>query len=167
MNRFAFIAVILSAISLSACQSTGEEYKASTYTATQLNSKQAAKTIEIIAVLPAKVEVDNTEAKQTATKAGSIIGLIAGAAIGSSQNTESGVLGGLGGGVVGGAAGSMVDDKVLVDGVTLTYSENNEIFTSTQVGTACEFKVGTALVVTTQANETRVQPNATCPTTEG
>ncbi|WP_219588355.1 hypothetical protein [Vibrio parahaemolyticus] len=167
MKKLTLVTVIISAISLSACQSTGEQHKASTYTTAQLNSKQAAKTIEIIAVLPAKVEVDNTEAKQMATKAGSLLGLVAGAAIGSSKNTESGVLGGLGGGLVGGTAGSMVEDKVLVDGVTLTYSENNEIFTSTQVGAACEFKVGTALVITTQADETRVQPNAECPVTEG
>jgi hypothetical protein len=56
----------------------------------------------------------------------------------------------------------LVSDKVMVDAVSLTYSENNKIYTSTQVGQACEFKPGVALVISTQANETRVQPNSVC-----
>lgn len=56
----------------------------------------------------------------------------------------------------------MVSDKVLVEGVTIAYSENGKMFTSTQVGKLCEYKSGDAVVVTTQ-NETRVQANATCP----
>ena len=71
--------------------------------------------------------------------------------------------GGAIGGAVGAGAGSLVGSTVLVDGVTIGYSEDNHIYTSTQVGKMCEFKQGVALVVTAKANETRIQPNAQCP----
>jgi hypothetical protein len=44
------------------------------------------------------------------------------------------------------------------------YIENDKIFTSAQVGKPCEYKVNeTALIISTGPNETRIQPNATCP----
>ena len=46
----------------------------------------------------------------------------------------------------------------------IVYAENGKIFTSAQVGRPCEFKVGEiSLMVMTLSNETRIQPNATCP----
>ncbi|MDI4463003.1 hypothetical protein E7V43_23185, partial [Escherichia coli] len=35
--------------------------------------------------------------------------------------------------------------------------------TSTQVGKACQFTTGLAVLISTKDNETRIQPNATCP----
>jgi outer membrane lipoprotein SlyB len=67
------------------------------------------------------------------------------------------------GGVAGAAAGSLVPASTLVDGVTIGYTEAGNTLTSTQVGEMCQFQMGKALVVSTQQNETRVQPNAACP----
>lgn len=157
------LTIIAAAILATACQAPGEKYEASVYQANQLNQKQEAKTIDIIAVLPAKVEVDNSQAKADAQKGGLILGSIVGALLGNGHGSDGAVIGGIAGGVAGGVTGSMVEDKVLVDGVSITYSENHKIFTSTQVGHSCEFHPGVALVITTKKNETRVQPNATCP----
>lgn len=143
------------------CQNPGQQYEASSYNVNELNQRQEAKTIQIIAVLPAKVEVDNSELKNDATKFGALAGAIGGALIGRNQGEA--FAGGAIGGVTGGLLGSAVSGKTLVDGVTITYSENNQIFTSTQVGRTCQFKPGTALVVIPKPNQTRVQPNATCP----
>jgi hypothetical protein len=75
-----------------------------------------------------------------------------------------GDIGAIGGGALGAAAGSLVADKVLVEGVSIAYIENDKIFTSAQVGKPCEYKVNeTALIISTGPNETRIQPNATCP----
>ena len=57
----------------------------------------------------------------------------------------------------------MVPDEVLVNGVTLAYIENDQTFTSTQVGNLCEFKIGTSVLVSTGENVTRIQRNSTCP----
>ncbi|WP_460413844.1 hypothetical protein, partial [Staphylococcus aureus] len=61
------------------------------------------------------------------------------------------------------AAGSMVNDKTLVEGVSLTYKEGTKVYTSTQVGKECQFTTGLAVVITTTYNETRIQPNTKCP----
>lgn len=59
--------------------------------------------------------------------------------------------------------GSMVHDKTLVEGVSLTYKEGTKVYTSTQVGKECQFTTGLAVVITTTYNETRIQPNTKCP----
>ncbi|MGF6409566.1 glycine zipper 2TM domain-containing protein [Paraburkholderia sp. MM5482-R1] len=157
---------------LAGCQATGEQYSASTYTTAQLNSRQEVKTVEIIAILPAKVQVDNAQGKQAAQIVGGLLGAIAGGAAataathgGHAIKQQNAILGVAGGAAAGAAAGSLVSDKVLVDGVQLTYKDAGKVFSSTQVGKACEFTQGIAEVVSTGPNETRVQPNAACPTT--
>jgi len=153
---------------LTGCQASGERYAASVYDTAQVNQKQEAKTVQIISVMPAKVAVDNTENKKNAQTFGTILGAVAGGvagySAGSGSSSKGALAGAVGGGALGAAAGTLVDDKTLVEGVTLSYSEDNKVYTSTQVGKQCEFQPGLALVVTTQANETRIQPNATCPT---
>ena len=57
----------------------------------------------------------------------------------------------------------MVKDKVKVEGVSLTYKQGTKVYTSTQAGRKCQFKPGLAVVITTKANETRIQPNSECP----
>lgn len=167
MNKgLIFLSSLLATIFLGCANN--QQLGADVYDATQLNTKQEAKTIQIITVTPAKVLVDNKQNKQTAQTIGGILGAVGGAIIGYNVGGGSrgagALAGGAGGGAIGLAAGSMVDDKVVVDGVTITYKENNKIYSSTQAGKVCQFKAGEiALLITTQSNETRIQPNAVCP----
>jgi outer membrane lipoprotein SlyB len=75
----------------------------------------------------------------------------------------TGTVGAVGGGAVGVAAGSLVPGQVLVDGVSITYTDHGGTFSSAQVGKTCEYVPGQAIMVSTSPTETRVQPNATCP----
>lgn len=162
-NSIFAIFSLFSMIVLSGCQATGEQYEASVYQVDQLNQQQQAETIKIIGVLPAKIEINNSQAQDDAQKAGMLLGSIAGALLGNGHGSDGALVGGIAGGVAGGVTGSMVENKVLVNGVTITYSQNERIYTSTQVGKMCQFQPGIALVVSTKQKETRVQPNAVCP----
>lgn len=146
---------------LNACQTTGDAYRADVYSSSQVNTQKEVKTVKLIAVMPARVEVDNSEAVKNAQLGGAIIGSILGGVVGANQReaTSGAVLGG----VVGAAAGSMADKKVLVDGVSLTYSYNGKTYNSVQVGKKCEYNPGTAVMIYNESDETRIQPNATCP----
>jgi outer membrane lipoprotein SlyB len=151
---------------LSACQQPGANLAANVYQADQVNQSQNAKVITILSLSPAKVEVSNAQNQQTAQIAGGLLGAVAGGLVGA--NVGGGGVGtGLGGAALGGvggaAAGSLVPSSTLVDGVTIGYTEDGSIHTSTQVGEVCQFKEGQALVVITQQNEMRVQPNSACP----
>ncbi|HEY5298694.1 MAG TPA: hypothetical protein VIK59_12310 [Verrucomicrobiae bacterium] len=161
-----FVILSASAVLLSGCMANGQQYAGNVYKAGQVNQEQEAKTVKILAVLPAKIEVDNAEGKKNAQVIGGVLGALGGAVAGHqiAQNKSNGaVVGGAGGAAVGVAAGSMVPDKVLVDGVSISYTRNHKTLHSAQVGRLCEFTPGTAIMVTTQAKETRIQPNATCP----
>lgn len=160
------IITILTMIAMSGCAATGENLKGNVYKAGQVNSAQTARTIKITAVLPAQIEVDNSKQKQQAQIGGALLGGLAGGLAGGFGGIGTGgtVATTVGGGAIGGAAGSLVSDKVLVEGISIAYIENDKMFTSAQVGKACEFKVNaTALIISTGQNETRIQPNATCP----
>ncbi len=153
-------------VMVTGCSTSGEQYQANVYTAGQVNSRQAAKTVQILAVLPAKIEVDNTEGKQNAQMIGGVLGAIAGGVIGNKTTNHSGsgtAVGAVAGAGVGAAGGSLVKDKVLVDGVSITYVEDGQTYNSAQVGKICEFTPGVALVISSDGAETRLQPNATCP----
>ncbi|HHE2791343.1 TPA: hypothetical protein ACO4F1_002381, partial [Escherichia coli] len=54
-KKYTLCALVVSAILLSGCQSSGADYAADVYDTAQLNSKQETKTVNIISVLPAKV----------------------------------------------------------------------------------------------------------------
>ena len=160
---------ILASFTLAGCQSNADDHAADVYQTDQLNSKQETKTVNIISVLPAKVAVDNTKNKQAAQTFGAVLGAVTGGVVGhnvgsgSSLNTTAGAVGGGAAGAAGAAAGSMVSDKTLVEGVSLTYKDGKKVYTSTQVGKQCQFTTGLAVVISTAYNETRIQPNATCP----
>ena len=157
--------MILLAIGIQGC-ATGANLQSNVYTANEVNQRQAAAVVDILAVLPAKVEVSNEEAQRLAQAGGSVLGAIGGAAIGNNvRNANAGttLVGGIAGARVGGVAGSLVPGKVLVDGVSLTYVENGQTFNSAQVGKLCEFKPGNAIVVSGNPSETRIQPNSQCP----
>jgi outer membrane lipoprotein SlyB len=158
------IALFSAIVILTGCAATGEQYGANVYRAGQVNQAQSVKTVQILAVVPAKIEVDNSKNKQNAQAAGALIGALLGAAAANknssansrANNTGAGMVAG---GVVGGALGSGVSDKTLVDGVTITYKMGEQMLSSTQVGKMCEFKAGLAMMVSTNNNETRIQPN--------
>lgn len=153
----------VSAVLLAGCATDGSMYRSDVYTTGQLNQMQEVKTVEIIAIQPARVAVGNTDTRSDARNIGMILGAIAGAAIGNHNNhsTSSRVLGGLAGGAVGGIAGQSIggNRQELVNGVQLIYRMGDKMFNSTQVGQACEFKIGTAIVISQTPTETRIQPN--------
>jgi outer membrane lipoprotein SlyB len=158
---------LIGIFTLTGCATTGEEHAANVYKAGQVNTRQEAKTVQILAVMPAKIEVSNEQQKKAAQVGGAVAGAVLGGFLGNkvsnNHRTETTTLGALGGGAVGAAAGSMVKDTVLVDGVSLTYLEDGKTLNSAQVGRTCEFKTGTAIVISTSSDETRIQPNTTCP----
>lgn len=153
-------------ITLSACTANADKYAANSYSTSQLNQRQETKTVEIIAITPAKVMVDNSEQKQKAQLVGAFLGAVAGGVVGHASGSHSSSNTALGAGIGGGAgalAGSAVKDQVQVDGVSLTYKDGSKVYTSTEVGKPCEFATGIAVLLSTGGNETRIQPNATCP----
>jgi outer membrane lipoprotein SlyB len=156
---------ILTIILITGCAATGENLKGNVYKAGQVNTTQSARGIKILKLMPAQVEVDNSQQKQQAQVAGGVLGALAGGLGGGFGGIGS--LGTAGttvaGGAIGVGAGSMVADKVLVQGVTIAYSENNKMFTSTQVGQLCEYKLGNAVIVSTGNQEIRIQSNSSCP----
>jgi len=162
LNR---ISAAVTVVALSGCAATGANLQANVYKAGQVNQTQEAKMVQILAVLPAKIEVDNAEQKKAAQVGGAIFGAILGAALGgvAKNNPGAATVGGTAvGGAVGAAAGSLVADKVLVNGVQLTYSFNGKTLSSAQVGNTCEYSPGIAAMISTSPTETRIQPNKEC-----
>lgn len=152
---------------LAGCQQPGANLAANVYQANQVNQSQNAEVINILSLSPAKIEVSNSQNQKDAQVVGGVLGALAGGLVGgevSGGTVGTGLGGAALGGIGGAAAGSLVPGKVLVDGVTIGYTQNGSLHTSTQVGKMCQFKMGQALVIITKANETRVQPNAVCPT---
>jgi outer membrane lipoprotein SlyB len=157
---------LLSVLLTSACQTPGAADEANVYGEDQVNTQQAAKVIEILAVLPAKVQVDNSQNQQTAQLVGGLLGAVGGGLLGGgvAYNQVAGAtVGAAGGGAAGVVAGSLVPSTVLVEGVSITYEDQGQTFNSAQVGKSCEFSSGKAIVVITGPGVTRIQPNATCP----
>lgn len=167
-NSITKITAAVTIVALAGCAATGENLQANVYKAGQVNQTQEAKMVQIIAVLPAKIEVDNADQKKAAQVGGAIFGALIGAVIGgaSKNNPGAATAGGVAaGGAVGAATGSLVQDKVLVDGVQLTYSYAGKTLSSAQVGKVCEYGPGIAAMISTSPTETRIQPNKECPKT--
>jgi len=161
-SKCSFLAISSLSV-LIGCTPPGADLQSNVYQANQVNQQQAAAVVTILSISPAKVEVSNAQAKQTAEVGGAVLGAVLGGVLGNNMGSNNGLAGGVVGGVAGGAAGSLVSATTLVDGVTLGYNESGNLLTSTQVGAMCQFQPGKSLVVSTQANETRIQPNAVCP----
>lgn len=145
---------------LAGCANDGTNYRSDTYTTAQVNQAQEVKTVEIISVIPARVVVDNDENSDTARNVGALLGAVGGALLGhdTSSRVTGGVMGGVVGGVAGQAAGGM-HSTTQVDGVQITFRDADKIFNSAQVGKPCEYRLGTAIMVSPRPNETRIQPN--------
>jgi outer membrane lipoprotein SlyB len=174
--------VIVSIIGLSGCAASGAKYRSSSFDSSQINQQIPAKVIEVMSVMPAKINIDNSKNKKNAQVGGGFLGALAGGILGN--QVGSSVVGAGVGALAGAAVGSLTDGESLVDGVNLIYrmeviekvkdvvkgkivynvAKFKKTFTSAQVGLPCEYKNGVALLVSTKSNETRIQPNSTCPT---
>lgn len=168
MNKLQMLLpAVTSMLLLTACAPVNTtQYAANTYTTAQLNSRQETKTVEIIAITPANILVDNTAQRHKAQTVGVLLGALAGGVVGhhsgSGSNSNTAVGAGIGG--AGGAlAGSMVKGQVQAQGVSLTYRDAGRVYTSTEIGQPCQFATGIAVLFSTDRHETRIQPNATCP----
>ncbi len=149
---------------MAGCAATGQNLRANTYEATELNQSQEVTAVNIISIMPAKINIDNSEQKKQAMVGGGLFGAVAGGVGGAFLGEAAGAaLGGLAGAAAGSVSGSLVNDKVMVDGVTLAYQIDSALKSSTQVGLVCEYKIGTAIMVKTSDINTRIQPNTTCP----
>lgn len=157
MNKNRILSLVAAAAVLAGC-ATGNEYRSDTYYSSQVNKAQELETVTIVAIRPANVVVDNSEARRNAQIGGALLGAVTGALIG--HNHSGSAPGALVGGVAGGAAGSFVSEKNTVPGITIVFKNAaGRTYSSTQVGQACEYTLGEALVVVTKKGETRVQPN--------
>jgi outer membrane lipoprotein SlyB len=143
--------------------STGEKNRANSYRVSQINQKQTAEVIEILAVLPAQIEVDNSDAQKNRALIGAVLGAAGGAVLGNAIGGRNTLAGGLIGGAAGVATASTTENTVLVEGVTITFVQDEKTYSSSQVGLSCEFKPGGAVMISTNATETRIQPNSSCP----
>ena len=156
-------AMLASAALATGCASDGSLYRSDVYTAPMVNQAQEVKTVEIIAVVPARVAVTNSDNRTDARNVGMLLGAIAGVVIANqgSHSTSNKIAGGLAGGAIGGLAGQAAGGgrQELVNGVQITFRDGNRMFNSAQVGQVCEFKTGTAIMVSPSPNETRIQPN--------
>ncbi len=162
----AVTAITTTTLLLAGCQPPGANMQSNVYKEGQVNSVQEATVVTILAVMPAKVEADNSQQKKGAMLIGTLLGAVGGGVAGHQidhGNPNAVGLGAAGGGAVGAVAGSMVPDKVLVDGVSITYKYKKKTLNSAQVGRLCEYTPGKAVVISTSPTETRIQPNATCP----
>lgn len=158
--------IISTSLFLSGCQTPGENLQANVYKENQVNSTQEAKVVKILAVMPAKIEVDNSQNQKSAETVGALLGAVGGAVLGNQISGQKGigtVVGAAGGGIGGAAVGSLVPGKVLVNGVSITYVYKGKTLNSAQVGRLCEYAPGKAVVISSSPTETRIQPNATCP----
>ena len=163
-NKILPLTLLMSAVLVTGCAANGgHQYRADVYNPSAVNRAQEVRTVEIIAIQPAQVVVDNSDNRRDSQAFWAILGAIAGAAIGNHGNhsTSSRVLGGLAGGAVGGIAGSALSDRQeYVNGVQLVYRlPDGRMMQSTQVGEMCEFRTGTAIMASGRSGETRIQPN--------
>src|ERR1700759_2591581 len=86
---------------LAGCEQPGANLQANVYRAGQVNQVQEAKVVNVLAILPAKIEVNNQQARATAQILGGLVGGIGGALIGNSvgrYHTTNSMVGGVTGG---------------------------------------------------------------------
>ena len=141
-KKIAACGALSAALLLAGCANDGTAYRSDVYWAGQVNQAQEVKTVQIIAVMPARITVDNRRDRNDSATMGTILGALAGAAVGN---------------VAG--KGMSGRSENFVEGVQITFRYDNKIFNSAQVGRVCEYKTGTAIMVSPAPNETRIQPN--------
>ncbi|CAD7289775.1 hypothetical protein LMG7974_01858 [Campylobacter majalis] len=155
-------------LALSGCVSSNQDkLGGNVYNTGELNQQQNVKVVTIKQILGAKVTVDNTNANSSNKVVGGLLGAATGAVVGYALGGGSSKSGAVVGGVVGGTLGTVAGDKIseqteVIDGVSIVYELEGNIYTSTQAGKLCEFSAGSAYLISMGANETRIQPNANC-----
>ena len=142
-KKIAACGALSAALLLAGCANDGTAYRSDVYWAGQVNQAQEVKTVQIIAVMPARVTVDNRRDRSDSATMGTILGALAGGA------------------ALGNVAGKGFSGRSenFVEGVQITFRYDDKIFNSAQVGRVCEYKTGTAIMVSPAPNETRIQPN--------
>ncbi len=163
--------VAASVVAIAGCQATGEEYRADVYGAGQVNRAQEVQTVDIIAISPARVAVDNSEQRASTQAVSTVVGALLGGLIGAAieggsphhppgPRTDGMVIGAVAGGALG-AAGSTAatSNTALVEGVQLTFRLGSRTLNSAQVGRVCEYRLGPAIMTSTDPTSTRIQPN--------
>lgn len=140
-------------------------WRSDVYTPDRLNRVQEVEVVEILSISPAQIALDNRYDRRRGEGVGALLGAITGAAIGNHNHHDSGrtLAGGLIGGVVGGLAGSAysgASDIDYAEGVQIVFRDSRgRVYQSAQVGSWCEYRPGSATMVSEYRGETRVQPN--------
>lgn len=150
------LSLICSTALLVGCANPAANYAANVYDSSQINTRQEAKAVTILSLEPSKVKVDNSKNQSTAAIFGALLGGLAGAG----ESSDHALVGALAGGLIG---DTIAGSDVLVDGVSIFYQDNGKILTSTQVGHMCEFSQGLAMVVISEKDSSRIQPNSATP----
>ena len=162
-KKIAAIGALAGVLMLAGCANDGTAYRSDVYWAGQVNQAQEVKRVQIIAVMPARITVDNRYQRDESATVGTILGALAGAVVGVvvSDSPDAVVAGTVGGAALGNLTGKGVSGsgERFVEGVQITFRQGDRIFNSAQVGRVCEFKTGTAIMVSPSPNETRIQPN--------
>lgn len=162
-TKIATLCALCSACLIAGCANDGTAYRSDVYSTSMVNQAQEVKTVQIIAVMPARIAVNNRAERSETSTMGMILGALAGAAVGASvsDSPDAVIAGTVGGAALGNLAGKGVGGGTqnFVDGVQITFRYDDKIFNSAQVGRLCEFKTGTAIMVSPAPNETRIQPN--------
>jgi outer membrane lipoprotein SlyB len=152
---------ISSFVLLAACATPGEENKAGSFSAGQVNQRQQVKIVSIVSVQAAKISVSNRRNQSVAAGVGAVVGGVLGAAIGDNSGRSSG--GGTLGVIVGSEAGRLGQGATkLIDGVQIIYRDGQDILSSAQVARPCDYALGNALMTFVGQTETRIQSNHGC-----
>jgi outer membrane lipoprotein SlyB len=155
------ILTIGSFVLLAACATPGEENRAGSFSAGQVNQRQQVKIISILSILPAKVTVSNRRNQDLASGIGAVVGGILGAAIGHDNNRSSG--GATLGVIAGSEAGRLGQGSTkLIDGIQIIYRDGDETLSSAQVARPCDYALGQALMTFVGDTEARIQSNHDC-----
>ena len=82
-KKIAACGALFAALLLAGCANDGTAYRSDVYWAGQVNQAQEVKTVQIIAVMPARITVDNRRDRNDSATMGTILGALAGAAVGA------------------------------------------------------------------------------------
>lgn len=167
MKKVGILSALSATLLLTACAVPGEESRPDVYDQSMVNQAAEQRVVSILLVSPAHINANNSQNHTTSTVGGGLVGAGLGAGLGTAFGGGAiGALAGLGGAAIGAGIGSQVErDHAIVDGVIITYDDPRLVGThsSMQVGRVCEYHPGKALLILTNRNETRIQPNAQCP----
>lgn len=149
---------LIPCIFLVSCSGTaGQEARSDTFDEGYVNRLQIIRIVEIKHVSSAHMVVDSKHSPAPTRKAGN--GLLVDLVM-LPVNISSVVVSGHS------VTGNSSDDGKIIAAVGIDYVDRIDPYTpimrSTQVGKACEYKLGAAELVKTEQGETRIQPNSKC-----